>query len=252
MQHVSVSDLIQINPNNECDPAFTQLNSAQCMVFIFGEVTTQLLILALVLKRTIWDFRQYSHLLFSILNRDGLIVFGAMGVAMIAIGMASAKKGAAAAFVFPCLKTLELIIGFSVRFQGSHTILNLQKLGSVDVDVIPSEQKKELELTAIWDERTFQTVDYLPNTLENGIVTAMPPDCQWKFVPEHVLRQSGKAWGLMTDSKKVYWANIRESCFQLASDRPSTQLIGARFFDRALRWKIEPNRAHREDNSHKR
>ncbi|KAF9065164.1 hypothetical protein BDP27DRAFT_1366646 [Rhodocollybia butyracea] len=170
VQHVSPSDTIQMNFNNECDPAFTQLNRAQCMVFISGEVTVQLLILALVLKRTVWDFRQYSHLLFSILNRDGLIIFGALGVAMIAIGVGSAKKGAATAFVFPFFISL-------ISAVGCHTILNLQKLGSVGVDANPSEQKKELELTAIWDERTFQTVDYLPNTLENKIVTthSVPP-----------------------------------------------------------------------------
>ncbi|KAF9070596.1 hypothetical protein BDP27DRAFT_1362476 [Rhodocollybia butyracea] len=174
MQRVFRSDAIEVDFSDGCISAFTQFNHALSMVFISGEMTIQLLILALVLKRTIWDFRQYSHSLFSVLNRDGLIVFGAMGVAMITIGVGSAKKGAAAVFIFPLFISL-------ISAVGCHTILNLQKLGSVGADANPSEQKKELELNAMnittWDERTFQTVDCLPNALEHEIVTmhSVPP-----------------------------------------------------------------------------
>ncbi|KAF9070595.1 hypothetical protein BDP27DRAFT_591090 [Rhodocollybia butyracea] len=176
MQRVLQSDAIKINFNNECIPVFTQFNHAlsnPVVVFISSALTIQLLILALILKRTIWDFRQYSHLLFSVLKRDGLIIFGAMGVAMIAIGVGSAKKGAAV-FIFPLFISL-------ISAVGCHTILNLQKLGSAGADANLSEQKKELELTSFnamnittWDERTFQMVDYLPNALENEIVTMHP------------------------------------------------------------------------------
>ncbi|KAF9066153.1 hypothetical protein BDP27DRAFT_1331044 [Rhodocollybia butyracea] len=158
-----------------CLPAFT-FNHAMnpILVLIYGELAIQLLILALVMKRTIWDLRQYSHSLFSVLNRDGLIVFGAMGVAMIAIGVGTVKKGDGNAFIFP------LFISF-VSAAGCHTILNLQKLGS---DANLSEQKKDLELTTFdvmdltaWDERTFQAVDYLPDSLEDGIVTMHKLSC---------------------------------------------------------------------------
>ncbi|KAF9066398.1 hypothetical protein BDP27DRAFT_1019612 [Rhodocollybia butyracea] len=45
------------------------------LVFIYGELITQSVIIALAMKRTVWDLRQYSYSLFSVLNRDGLVVF---------------------------------------------------------------------------------------------------------------------------------------------------------------------------------
>ncbi|KAF9066152.1 hypothetical protein BDP27DRAFT_1404516 [Rhodocollybia butyracea] len=173
-------DAVEIKFTSHCLPAFTFKHalSNPVVVFIYGEVTIQLLILALVMKRTVWDLRQYSHSLFSVLNRDGLVVFGAMGVAMIAIGVGSAKKGAATVFIFPLFISL-------ISAAGCHTILNLQKLGLADTDTNTSEQKKDLELTTFdnmdfttWDERTFSTVDHLPSALENEFVTSMhEPPC---------------------------------------------------------------------------
>ncbi|KAF9070593.1 hypothetical protein BDP27DRAFT_1419838 [Rhodocollybia butyracea] len=173
------SEAMEINFNSHCIPEFTfnQASSNPVMVFVYVELTIQLIILALVLKRTVWDLRQYSHLLLSVLKRDGLIIFGAMGVAMIAIGVGEAKKGTTAVFVFPLFISL-------ISTVGCHAILNLQKLGSAGTDANPSEQKKELELTSFnamdittWDERTFQMVNYMPNALENETVTmhSVPP-----------------------------------------------------------------------------
>ncbi|KAF9063169.1 hypothetical protein BDP27DRAFT_1335499 [Rhodocollybia butyracea] len=123
------------------------------MVFIYSGMTVQLLTLALALKRTIWDLREYSHSLFSILNRDGLVVFGAIGVAMIAIGVGTVKQGVPNVFVTP---------------WGCHSILNLQKLESASVN--SSERKKDVEFTTVenanitmweapWDARTFQIIE---------------------------------------------------------------------------------------------
>ncbi|KAF9059417.1 hypothetical protein BDP27DRAFT_503201 [Rhodocollybia butyracea] len=114
------------------------------------------------MKRTVWDFRRYSyHSLFSVLNRDGLIVFCTIGVTMVAIGMSSVKKraGAATVLVFPSIITL-------ISAAGCHTILNLQKLE------VATERKRaeDLELTTIenmsittwdapWDTSTFQIVE---------------------------------------------------------------------------------------------
>ncbi|KAF9070590.1 hypothetical protein BDP27DRAFT_1446891 [Rhodocollybia butyracea] len=175
MQRVLRLEAMDINFNSHCIPAltFNHGSSNPVMVFVCAELTIQLVILALVLKRTVWDLRQYSHLLFSVLKRDGLIIFGAMGVAMIAIGVGEAKKGTATLFVFPLFISL-------ISTVGCHAILNLQKLGSAGADA--TEEKKEPELTTFntmhlttWDERTFQIVDYLPNALENEIVTMREP-----------------------------------------------------------------------------
>ncbi|KAF9063039.1 hypothetical protein BDP27DRAFT_1335702, partial [Rhodocollybia butyracea] len=46
---------------------------------ICGELAIQLGIIALAMKRTVWDLRRYSYSLFSVLNRDGLIVFCTIG-----------------------------------------------------------------------------------------------------------------------------------------------------------------------------
>ncbi|KAF9066132.1 hypothetical protein BDP27DRAFT_1049940 [Rhodocollybia butyracea] len=47
-------------------------------VILSGEFIVQLAIITLTMKRTVWDFRQFSHLLFSVLNKDGLKVFSAI------------------------------------------------------------------------------------------------------------------------------------------------------------------------------
>ncbi|KAF9063165.1 hypothetical protein BDP27DRAFT_1405910 [Rhodocollybia butyracea] len=131
------------------------------VVFIYSAMTVQLLTLALALKRTMWDLRQYSHSLFSILNRDGLIVFGAIGVAMIAIGVGTVKQGVPNVFILPLFISL-------VSAAGCHSILNLQKLESASVN--SSERKKDLEFSTIenvnivmweapWDARTFQIIE---------------------------------------------------------------------------------------------
>ncbi|KAF9062459.1 hypothetical protein BDP27DRAFT_1336649 [Rhodocollybia butyracea] len=131
------------------------------VVFIYSGMALQLLTLALALKRTIWDLREYSHSLFSILNRDGLIVFGVIGVAMIAIGVGTVKQGAPNVFIFPLFISL-------VSAAGCHSILNLQKLESASMH--SSERKKDLELSTIenantamweapWDARTFQIIE---------------------------------------------------------------------------------------------
>ncbi|KAF9072064.1 hypothetical protein BDP27DRAFT_440006 [Rhodocollybia butyracea] len=170
MQHAFRFEAGKIIFFSHCIPAITYRDSLN-VVLIHGELTIQFLILVLVMKRTVWDLRQYSHLLLSVLKRDGLIVFGAVGVALLAIGVGSVKKGTVTVFIFPFFIPL-------VSAMGCHAILNLQKLGSAGADANPSEQQKDLELTTFnamnltaWDERTFQTINHLPNVLENEIVT---------------------------------------------------------------------------------
>ncbi|KAF9068420.1 hypothetical protein BDP27DRAFT_1403261 [Rhodocollybia butyracea] len=55
-------------------------DDARSLVWVLscGILIVQLVIIALAMKRTVWDFRRYSHSLFSILNKDGLKVFGAI------------------------------------------------------------------------------------------------------------------------------------------------------------------------------
>ncbi|KAF9064430.1 hypothetical protein BDP27DRAFT_1450747 [Rhodocollybia butyracea] len=116
------------------------------------------------MKRTVWDLRQYSYSLFSVLNRDGLVVFCAVSVAMVATGVASMKKGAGSVFVFPLFISL-------ISAVGCHTILNLQKLEFTGASLNSSERKGDLELTIIenvditewdvpWDTSTFQIVEH--------------------------------------------------------------------------------------------
>ncbi|KAF9064429.1 hypothetical protein BDP27DRAFT_1450746 [Rhodocollybia butyracea] len=134
------------------------------LVFIYGELITQSVIIALAMKRTVWDLRQYSYSLFSVLNRDGLVVFCAVSVAMVATGVASVKKGAGGVFVFPLFISL-------ISAVGCHTILNLQKLELTGASANSSERKGDLELTTIenvditewdvpWDTSTFQIVEH--------------------------------------------------------------------------------------------
>ncbi|KAF9070737.1 hypothetical protein BDP27DRAFT_1419754 [Rhodocollybia butyracea] len=139
------------------------------LVFIYGELTVQSVIIALAMKRTVWDLRQYSYSLFSVLNRDGLVAFCAIGAAMVAIGVTSVKKGAGAVFVFPLFISL-------ISAVGCRTILNLHKLELTSASVNSSKQKKDLELTTIenvdittwdapWDTSTFQIVEHdIPTT----------------------------------------------------------------------------------------
>ncbi|KAF9071907.1 hypothetical protein BDP27DRAFT_1418719 [Rhodocollybia butyracea] len=128
-------------------------------VFIYGELAVHMAILGLAMKRTIWDLRQYSHSLFPILNRDGLKVFGAIGVAMIAVAVGSVKTGVPSIFIYPIFIAI-------VSAAGCHTILNLQKVKLASADANSSEPKKDIELTtiengstSIWDTRTFQIVE---------------------------------------------------------------------------------------------
>ncbi|KAF9063058.1 hypothetical protein BDP27DRAFT_1451465 [Rhodocollybia butyracea] len=134
------------------------------LVFIYGELIIQSVIIALAMKRTVWDLRRYSYSLFSVLNRDGLVVFCTVGVTMVVIGVASVKNGAATVFVFPLFISL-------ISAAGCHTVLNLQKLESAGPSANSSERKKDLELTTIdngniltwnapWDTRTFQIIDH--------------------------------------------------------------------------------------------
>ncbi|KAF9066397.1 hypothetical protein BDP27DRAFT_1330685 [Rhodocollybia butyracea] len=110
------------------------------------------------MKRTVWDLHQYSYSLFSVLNRDGLVVFCAVSVAMVATGVASMKEGAG------------LFISL-ISAVGCHTILNLQKLEFTGASSNSSERKGDLELTIIenvditewdvpWDTSTFQIVEH--------------------------------------------------------------------------------------------
>ncbi|KAF9071864.1 hypothetical protein BDP27DRAFT_462279 [Rhodocollybia butyracea] len=84
------------------------------LVFIYGELTVQLLILLLAMKRTIWDLRHFSHLLFSVLNRDGLVVFIAVGVTLITTGAGSMKAGLPSIIMFPLF-----IVLFSAAFRDA-------------------------------------------------------------------------------------------------------------------------------------
>ncbi|KAF9070710.1 hypothetical protein BDP27DRAFT_1401846 [Rhodocollybia butyracea] len=137
------------------------------LVITCGELFVQLAIITLAMKRTVWDFRQYSHSLLSVSNRDGLRVFGAIAVALVATTATSVKKGTTPYFffVFPLFIAL-------ISAAGCHTILNLRKLESEleGTDESLSEQKKDIELTTIgdvnlttwdtpWDARTFQMIE---------------------------------------------------------------------------------------------
>ncbi|KAF9068421.1 hypothetical protein BDP27DRAFT_1327319 [Rhodocollybia butyracea] len=69
-----------------------------------GILIVQVAIITLAMKRTMWDFRQYSYSLFSVLNKDGLKVFGAIVVAVVATVVTLAKKGGTLYFfIFPLL-----------------------------------------------------------------------------------------------------------------------------------------------------
>ncbi|KAF9068451.1 hypothetical protein BDP27DRAFT_1364167 [Rhodocollybia butyracea] len=50
-------------------------------------------IIALAMKRTVWDFRRYSHSLFSVLNKDGLKVFSAIGVHNTLVNLVKSYQG---------------------------------------------------------------------------------------------------------------------------------------------------------------
>ncbi|KAF9068418.1 hypothetical protein BDP27DRAFT_824473 [Rhodocollybia butyracea] len=119
------------------------------------------------MKRTTWDFRRYSHhSLFSVLNKDGLKVFCAIGVAVVATIVTSAiKRVNPHFFIFPIFIPL-------ICAAGCHTILNLQRLESelAGADGSSSEQKRDIELTTIgnvnittwdapWDARTFRIIE---------------------------------------------------------------------------------------------
>ncbi|KAF9058916.1 hypothetical protein BDP27DRAFT_1453625 [Rhodocollybia butyracea] len=148
-------------------------------VLLYMSVRIKLGIIALAMKRTLWDFRRYSYSLFSVLNRDGLIVFCTIGVTMAGLGVASlVKKGAGAAtvLVFPSVITL-------VSAAGCHTILNLQKLELANAGANSTSQKslEDRELTAIedvpitawdspWDTNTFQIIE---------------PDQDTALIPQH-------------------------------------------------------------------
>ncbi|KAF9062457.1 hypothetical protein BDP27DRAFT_1336645 [Rhodocollybia butyracea] len=131
-------------------------------VILSGEFIVQLAIITLTMKRTVWDFRQFSHLLFSVLNKDGLKVFSAIVVAMIAIVVVAMKKGKAYFFMFPLFIAL-------ISAAGCRTILNLQRLELefqlASADGNSSERKKDIELTTIdsmdmtWDARTFPMIE---------------------------------------------------------------------------------------------
>ncbi|KAF9066402.1 hypothetical protein BDP27DRAFT_1019814 [Rhodocollybia butyracea] len=102
----------KITFNSYCIAKFTFKNTSNglnpVLWEICGEFGLQLGIIALAMKRTVWDFRRYSYSLFSVLNRDGLIVFCTIGVTMVGLGVASVKKGAGGAtvLVFPSVITL--------------------------------------------------------------------------------------------------------------------------------------------------
>ncbi|KAF9062454.1 hypothetical protein BDP27DRAFT_1451752 [Rhodocollybia butyracea] len=153
--------------SNHCIPVVNLKDACNpVLVIIYGEFSIQLAIITLAMKRTVWDFRLYSHSVFSALNRDGLRVFGAIVVAMAATAATSVKKGATPYFfVFPLFTAL-------VSSVGCHTILNLQKLQLelAGANGNSSEQKKDIELTTIgdvnlatwdapWDARTFQMTE---------------------------------------------------------------------------------------------
>ncbi|KAF9062455.1 hypothetical protein BDP27DRAFT_1406233 [Rhodocollybia butyracea] len=145
-----------VNFRDACNPV---------LVLLCGEFTVQLAIITLAMKRTVWDFRLYSHSVFSALNRDALRVFGAIVVAIVATAATSAKKGVSYFFIFPLFTAL-------VSSAGCHTILNLQKLQMelAGANENSSERKKDIELTTIgdvnlatwdapWDARTFQITE---------------------------------------------------------------------------------------------
>ncbi|KAF5375489.1 hypothetical protein D9757_009938 [Collybiopsis confluens] len=74
------------------------------VIFIFGELVTQVILHGLAWKRTFWDFRLVSSSrppLLSVLNRDGFTVFMGIAVAMIAMSVSAVKKGMGVVFVFP-------------------------------------------------------------------------------------------------------------------------------------------------------
>ncbi|KAF9062444.1 hypothetical protein BDP27DRAFT_1406226 [Rhodocollybia butyracea] len=153
----------KIKFTSHCIPGLDFKNARNPVwVIIYGELIVQSAIIILAMKRTVWDFRQYSHSLFPVLNRDGLRVFGAIVVAMAAIVATSVKQGTTSFFTFPLFMAL-------VSVTGCHTILNLQKLEWA-LDANSSEQQKDMELTNInsvnvieweapWDTTTFQMIE---------------------------------------------------------------------------------------------
>ncbi|KAF9068416.1 hypothetical protein BDP27DRAFT_1421950 [Rhodocollybia butyracea] len=146
-----------------CVPS-VNFDDGRNVVWVLSFVTSVIIILAL--KRTVWDFRQYSHSLFSVLNKDGLKVFSVIFVAVVATTLTSIKKGVNLYFfIFPLFISI-------ISAAGCHTILNLQRLESelADADGNSSEHKRDIELTTIsnvdiatwdapWDARTFRIIE---------------------------------------------------------------------------------------------
>ncbi|KAF9066130.1 hypothetical protein BDP27DRAFT_1365857 [Rhodocollybia butyracea] len=156
---------------NHCVPSVNYRDAhSPVWVIMFvqcGVLSVQLAIITLNMKRTVWDFRQYSHLLFSVLNKDGLRVFGAIAVAVVATAATVIEEGGTSyLFVFPIFIPL-------ISAAGCHTILNLQKLelelaGPAGNSSDPN--RKDIEFTTIddvdiitwdapWNARTFQVIE---------------------------------------------------------------------------------------------